>query len=139
MKRFLIGALIIGLLGAGLGFVSLRQAEARGCPPVTCPTKAECSPCSPAKAGESKSIVGEMICPSCVLSKSHEAKSQCSIYGCPLALRLGNGLILTFLENDKSTELVRNKSKYNGKRVVVKGRIFPNTQIIEVESYKVVR
>lgn len=134
MKRFLIGALIVGMLGVGLGLAGLRQVEAGGCP-----TKVACPTCPSTKVGAYKHIVGEMICPSCVLKGEQEAKSQCSIYGCPLALRTENGRIFTFLENDQSTELVRNKAKYDGKTVVVKGRIFPGTQIVEVESFKVIK
>ncbi|MBT9143329.1 MAG: hypothetical protein DDT32_01784 [Syntrophomonadaceae bacterium] len=130
MKQFLIGALMAGLLGTGLSILSPMPAEAGGCP--ACPT------CPSTKTIEDGHIRGEMVCPSCVLKKEQGAKAQCSIYGCPLALRLDDGQILTLLENDQSTELVRNKAKYNGKKVEIKGRIFPNTQIIEVESFKVI-
>jgi len=112
MKRFLVGALVIGLLGVGLNFLSLRPAEGHGsCGPPPCPPARRFPTRSPTKMEGYESIVGEIICPSCILGETQGAESQCSIYGCPLALRLDDGRILTFLENDKSTELVRNKDK----------------------------
>ncbi len=78
---------------------------------------------------------GTLACLGCDLKKAHGAGAQCSVYGHKHALKTSNGKYYTFLENAKSEPLIKGEALH-GKRVEVRGTLFPGTQVIEVMSYK---
>ncbi len=80
-------------------------------------------------------LKGTLACLGCDLKKAHGAGAQCSIYGHKHALKTSNGKYYTFLENAKSEPLIKGEALH-GKRVEVRGTLFPGTQVIEVMSYK---
>ena len=87
------------------------------------------------RAGD-ETIEGEVICLGCTLKKADGAKAQCSVYGHKNAIKTGDGGILTILENDQSTKLI-NDHDYAGKKVEIQGRVFPEANVIQVDSFTV--
>ena len=79
----------------------------------------------------------KVVCLGCSLKKEQGAKAQCSIYGHKNALKTEDGRIWTLLENDASKELI-NSHEYAGKEIEIAGKVFGNTQIIEIETFKLV-
>ena len=86
--------------------------------------------------GFAETIEGEVVCLGCSLKKEQSASAQCSIYGHTHALKTEDGEVLTFLENDESTDLINNHD-YKGKKVKIKGRRFQGSNVVEVDSVKV--
>ena len=82
-------------------------------------------------------LKAKVICLGCSLKKEQGANAQCSVYGHQHALKTEDGKIWTILENDISTELI-NSHEYAGKEIEIAGKIFGSTQIIEIESFKLV-
>ncbi len=82
-------------------------------------------------------LKAKVICLGCALKKEQGAKAQCSIYGHKNALKTEDGRVWTILENDVSKELI-NSHEYAGKEVEIAGKVFANTQIIEIETFKLV-
>jgi len=82
-------------------------------------------------------LKAKVICLGCSLKKEQGAKAQCSIYGHKNALKTEDGRVWTILENDVSKELI-NSHEYAGKEIEIAGKIFSGTQIIEIETFKLV-
>ena len=78
-----------------------------------------------------------VICLGCALKKGQGAKANCSLYGHVNALKSEDGRIWTILENDVSTELI-SSHEYAGKDVEITGKKFGGTQVIEIETFKIV-
>lgn len=100
---------------------------------------AHCGECgiAEAEAAETVTFQAKVICLGCTLKKEQSAKAQCSLYGHTQALMTEDDKIWTILENDTSTELI-NSHEYKGKKVEITGKKFIGTQIIEIESFKVI-
>lgn len=109
-------------------------------------------------------ITGTVICMGCTLTKEKGANAQCSIYGHISALKVKKvvfsgawkpdpnykgkwpppdlphpdpaykGKILSFLPNDNSAELL--KEKYHGKEVIIVGTLYPEAHTIDVRFIK---
>lgn len=86
---------------------------------------------------EQETFQAEVICLGCMLKKEQGGKAQCSDYGHSNALRTNDGKIWTILENDISTELIHSDD-YTGEKVEITGRKFIDTQVVEIESFKVI-
>jgi len=82
-------------------------------------------------------LEGEIICLACELKKEFQANSQCEKYGHQNFLRAYDGNIYTFIENDKTSNLIR-KAEYQGKIIRVIGTLFKETNIIDVISFEIV-
>ena len=114
MKRMLTRILILGLLvtsSASFGFAEGEIGEGY------------------------ETIQGKVICLGCTLKSEKGAKAQCSLYGHTNAIRTVDGKIWSILENDQSTDLVKNHD-YAGKDVEISGKKFVDAQTIEVGSFK---
>lgn len=83
------------------------------------------------------SFKAEVICIGCSLKKGQGAKANCSLYGHVNALKTEDGRIWTILENDVSTDLI-NSHEYAGKQIEIMGKKFGGTQVIEIESFKLI-
>jgi len=83
------------------------------------------------------SFNAKVICLGCALKKGQGAKANCSLYGHVNALKSEDGRIWTILENDISTDLI-NLHEYAGKQVEITGKKFGGTQVIEIETFKIV-
>lgn len=83
------------------------------------------------------SFAAKVICLGCALKKGQGAKAQCSLYGHSNALQTPDGKIWTLLENDASTGFI-NSHEYAGQTVKIVGKKFAGTQIIEVETFKII-
>lgn len=103
--------------------------------------------CIPEKI-EVADIIGTNFCPACELNQSLGAASACKTYGHKHAFKVtsfvdacGNkkdefiGKTLFFLENDKSTELI---SGHHGETLEIRGKVYLEIPMIEVESFKIV-
>lgn len=111
--------------------------------------KANKPPPPSASAGTQVTIVGENYCLGCALKKEHGAAAQCSKYGHRHSLRVERavdaggkemadlkGRTLSYLDNDKSEKLFKGE-EFHKQRVEVKGRLFPQESVIDVQEYKV--
>ena len=83
------------------------------------------------------SFKAEVICLGCSLKKGQGAKANCSLYGHVNALKSEDGRIWTILENDVSTDLI-NSHEYAGKKIEITGKKFGGTQVIEIETFKII-
>ncbi|MBU4149643.1 MAG: hypothetical protein KKB52_04775, partial [Candidatus Omnitrophica bacterium] len=83
------------------------------------------------------SFKAKVICLGCALKKGQGAKANCSLYGHVNVLKSEDGRIWTILENDISTDLI-NSHEYAGKQIEITGKKFGGTQVIEIESLKLV-
>lgn len=83
------------------------------------------------------SFKAEVICLGCALKKGQGAKANCSLYNHANALKSEDGRIWTILENDISTDLI-NSHEYAGKQVEITGKKFAGTQVIEIETFKII-
>ncbi|MFQ6093800.1 MAG: heavy-metal-associated domain-containing protein [bacterium] len=81
-------------------------------------------------------IAGKLICIGCTLKSTHGAQAQCSVYGHKGGLLTADGTLYTFVENDRSKELV-NSTELHNKDLKVTGTAFPKANYIDVESYEV--
>ncbi|MCM8771026.1 MAG: hypothetical protein NC936_04075 [Candidatus Omnitrophica bacterium] len=93
-------------------------------------------------------ITGRIICLGCYLKKEKQAKAQCSIYGHTNAVIIEKAInpegkhvagveggIYQFLHNDQSDKLINNHS-FEGKEVIITGKIYSEANIIEVNFFK---
>ncbi len=85
--------------------------------------------------GEHKAFKGTLSCLGCDLKKSEGALSQCKIYGHKHAIRLEDGKYISFLENDKSADLIKG-DKWHGQDVEVHGTYYKDANVIDVDSFK---
>lgn len=93
------------------------------------------------KAAGAEEIEGKLVCIHCEL-KQHKISSkeckECKIYGRNYGLKLKDGTIWSFIENDRSKSLVA--GKFTGKevaKVTVYGNKFPKAHYIDVDNFKV--
>ena len=147
MKSLLLGTVVsICLVVAGS---NLQIVSGSGCDSMPCGiarkkgnpgiTRAEKETVKKPTLGELEKIEGEYICFGCTLKREKGAHAQCKIYGCDHALKLRDGTIWNFLENDKSKELIAGDfgdKKEKIVEVVVWGWKFPEAQYIDVDHYK---
>lgn len=82
-------------------------------------------------------LEGEIICLPCELKKEFRANSQCEKYGHQNVLRTYEGDLYSFIENDKTSDLIRNE-KYQNKTVRVIGTLFKETNVIDVITFDVI-
>ena len=91
---------------------------------------------------------GVNYCVPCALKKELGAASACKVYGHQHALKIEKvvdacgeekpdfaGKTLFYLENDKSTILING---HHGEKLAVKGKVYVEVPMIEVESFEVV-
>jgi hypothetical protein len=94
------------------------------------------------------SIVGTNHCSGCALKKEQGAAAQCSKYGHRHSLKVEKALdatgkelpnmagrTLAYLDNEKSEKLFKGDA-FHGERVEVKGRLYSQEGIVEVQEYK---
>lgn len=85
---------------------------------------------------EEKTIKGKVICIGCELKHIYNASSNCKIYGHKHGIKTSVGKIYSFVENEKTNELI-NSVKYHGKNIEVTGKILENANFIDVKEFKV--
>ncbi|GAB4297013.1 MAG: hypothetical protein Kow0090_12210 [Myxococcota bacterium] len=138
MVRNLLLAIAV-LLFVGL---YLRQDAYADCTPEH---KSEKGSAGEAEASPIKATVeGENFCIGCALKMKSGAKAQCSLFGHRHALKVTKatdekgkelknlkGVTLHYLDNEKSQDLIK---KQHGKTVKVKGVVYPDENVLEVES-----
>ena len=81
-------------------------------------------------------LEGKAVCIGCQLKKAEGAHSACKIYGHKHGLMDKEGRLYTFVENDRSVQLIKGEGVH-GKRIKVKGDLFPQAQYIDLKSYEV--
>ena len=82
-------------------------------------------------------LEGEIFCLPDELKKEFRANAQCEKYGHRNVLRTSEGNIYSFIENDKTSDLIKNE-KYQNKTVRVIGTLFTEANIIDVISFDVI-
>ena len=86
---------------------------------------------------EKLTIEGVIICLPCELKKEFRANSQVEKYGHQNVLKTSEGDVYSFIENDKTTDLIRNE-KYENKTIRVIGTLFKKVNVIDVISFDVI-
>jgi len=89
-----------------------------------------------AEKGVHKDFEGTLNCIGCDLKKAEGANSQCKIYGHTHGLKLEDGKYISFLENDKSADLIKGEG-IHGMNVKVHGVYFSDANLLDVETYEV--
>ena len=93
---------------------------------------------APLKKEKEKVVLeGEVVCLPCELKEELQANSQCEKYGHQNVLRTNDGSIYSFIENDKTTDLIR-KSEHKNKTIRVIGTLYKEVNIIDVISFEVI-
>lgn len=101
-----------------------------------------------ASGGNQVTVVGTNYCLGCALKKEHGAAAQCSKYGHRHSLKVEKavdgggkelaalrGRTLSYLDNEKSEQLVKGEA-FHKERVEVKGRLYEAESVIEVVDLK---
>ncbi|MBI4589086.1 MAG: hypothetical protein HY725_09620 [Candidatus Rokubacteria bacterium] len=101
-----------------------------------------------ASGGSQVTVVGTNYCLGCALKKEHGAAAQCSKYGHRHSLKVEKavdgsgkelaalrGRTLSYLDNEKSEQLVKGEV-FHKERVEVKGRLYEAESVIEVVEIK---
>ena len=89
--------------------------------------------------GKLKTINGTLSCMNCDLKTSNDARAQCKIYGHNFALKLEDGLYISFMENDHSEALINaGEGKWFGQMVTVTGTYYPGAHLIDVQNFKLI-
>lgn len=83
---------------------------------------------------EEKTIKGKVICIGCELKHAYNASSNCKIYVHSHGLKTSDGKIYSFVENEKTDELI-NSVKYHGKNIEITGKILENANFIDVKEF----
>jgi len=86
---------------------------------------------------EKFTIEGQLVCLSCELKKEFQANAQCEKYGHQHILRTYRGEIYHFIENDKTSNLIR-KDEYQGKTARVIGTLYKDSNIIDVIGFEII-
>jgi hypothetical protein len=102
---------------------------------------------APANAAQ-VTVIGLNYCAGCALKKERGAAAQCSVYGHRHSLKVEKALdesgkeiagvagrTLAYLDNDKSTKLVKGDA-FHKERVEVKGKLYEPEGILEVLEFK---
>lgn len=99
--------------------------------------------------GQPVTVTGVNYCFGCDLKKAHQAHAQCDLFGHKHSLRVismkdGSGKAITghndkalhYLPNQKS-DLLWSGDEYHGKKVTIRGRLYSDDRVLEVESFEV--
>ncbi len=127
VKRLGIFIVTFGLLSSFGIAGALANREACGIGEKAVEGKTACA---------SKTFHARVVCLGCTLKKEQGAKAQCSAYGHKHALRTNDSRIWTILENDASRELT-SSHEYVGKDIEVTGKKYPDAQVVEIETFKI--
>lgn len=91
---------------------------------------------APLKDEREKVILeGQLICLSCEFKKEFQANSQCEKYGHQHVLKTYTGEIYHFIENDRTSNLIR-KDEYQDKVIRVIGTLYKDSNVIDIISYE---
>ena len=80
-------------------------------------------------------LEGVLICFADQFGKEFQANAQCEKYGHQHVLKTPDGEIYHFIENDRTTNLIR-KEEFQNKNIRVIGTLFKDTNIIDVISFE---
>ena len=82
-------------------------------------------------------LEGILICFADQLGKEFQANAQCEKYGHQHVLKTSTGEIYHFIENDRSTNLIR-KEEFQNKNIRVIGTLYEESNIIDVISFELI-
>jgi hypothetical protein len=87
-------------------------------------------------ARELKSFKGTWLCPTCAEMKQADTPENCEAKGHKHALKLDDGLLITFVDNARATALIHGGGREKAKIEVV-GLYDAKTQTLDVEAYEI--